>query len=140
VNATSVDRIRRSYELLAPRMHEFTTALYARLFAARPDVRTLFTIDIGRQRNHFGAALALIVRNLATFDVLEETLHALGAGHALLGVRPDHYPPLCNALLDTLADALGPAWTPELAADWRALLSNISHLMLAGAQNADSPG
>jgi hemoglobin-like flavoprotein len=134
VTATSVDRVRRSYEQLTPRLRDFTAALYERLFAALPEARPLFAAaDMEAQRNHFAAALALIVRNLAVLDALEEPLRALGAAHAQIGVRPHHYPPFCAAMIAALAEVLGDRWAPELAADWRNLLLTVSRHMLAGS-------
>lgn len=133
MTATSVDRIQRSYEKLVPRLHDFTAAFYDRLFVTLPEVRTLFPTQLEAQRNHFAAALALIVRNLSVLDALEEPLRVLGATHARLGVLPDHYPAVCDAISFALAQTLDRHWTQDVAHDWQALLLTVSRHMLAGS-------
>jgi nitric oxide dioxygenase len=134
VNATSVDRIRRCYELMTPQLPAILRDLYDRFFAARPDLRPLFAADLDAQRKHFAAALALIVRNLHMLDTLEPPLRELGAAHARAGVRPEHYRAIADATVAAIARALADAWTPDLAADWHALLATVSRHMCAGAQ------
>jgi hemoglobin-like flavoprotein len=135
VTATSVSRIRRSYERLAPNLHDLTAAFYERLFITSPEVRPLFPADMAAQRNHFAAAIALIVRNLPVLDALEEPLRALGAAHTRIGVTPQHYPAVCDAMMFALAQALDGAWTAELAADWGALLETVCRHMLSDSRD-----
>lgn len=134
MNATSVDRIRRCYAQMTPHLPRILRDVYDHLFAARPDLRPLFTGDMDAQRNHLAAALALIVRNLHMLDTLEPPLRELGAGHARVGVRPEHYRPLADAVVTAIARAVADAWSPELAADWHALLATVSRHMIAGAR------
>ena len=84
------------------------------------------------QRQHLAATLALLVRNLAYRDVLDGPLMDLGAQHVSFGARPEHYPVVRASLLGSLADALGPDWTAELAADWALLLDHAVAVMLEG--------
>jgi hemoglobin-like flavoprotein len=132
----SLNRIRRSFVLLGTKMDEVTRDFYGRLFEARPDVRPLFQANLDAQRQHLAAALALIVRNLPMLDALEEPLGELGARHAALGVRPEHYPPVRDAMLASISDALSRTGdrTTELTDDWRRLIDRISTLMLKGQQ------
>jgi hemoglobin-like flavoprotein len=132
----SLNRIHRSFVLLSTRMDRITRAFYARLFEARPDVRPLFQDNLDAQRQHLAAAVALIVRNVHMLDALEVALAELGAGHSAVGVRPEHYPPVRDAMLSSISDALSPAgeWTNELANDWGRLIDRVSTLMLRGGR------
>jgi hemoglobin-like flavoprotein len=129
------ERILSSYQLMGSRTTEMTRVFYDRLFELRPETRSLFTIDMEMQRQHLAASLALIVRNLRTLDVLEESLRELGANHARVGVRPEHYPLVRDCMLFAFAETLGDAWTNELRDDWTRLLDVIASHMLAGAAN-----
>ena len=129
----SLHRVTTNYETLAGHIGKLTRAFYDRLFQAMPHVRPLFRIDIDVQSQHLAAALALIVRNLRDLDLLEEPLMELGAGHAHVGVRPEHYPVLCRTMVETLRDGSDGAWSSELEADWTELLARVSHIMMAGA-------
>jgi len=53
--------------------------------------------------------------------------------HVMLGARPEHYPVVRESLLASLAEFSGEHWTPELAADWRAILDFVVESMLKGA-------
>ena len=135
MTATSVSRIRRSYERLAANLHDLTAAFYKRLFTTCPEVRPLFPANMAAQRNHFAAAIALIVRNLGVLDALEEPLRALGGAHARIGVTPQHYPAVCDAMMFALAQALDGVWTAELAADWKTLIETVCRHMLSGSRD-----
>jgi hemoglobin-like flavoprotein len=139
MTTASLERICGSFNLLSPQMERMTRTFYARLFAARPETRALFKVNMDVQRQHLAAALALIVRNLPMFDALQEPLAELGASHAKVGVRPEHYPVVRDAMLGAIAEALGAAWTVELAADWRMLIETIASQMLAGTLGAGGP-
>jgi hemoglobin-like flavoprotein len=128
----SMSRLRESYRGIAPRFGHVADRFYERLFAAEPSTRDLFRIDMTTQAGHLSAALALIVRNLSMLDALEGPLMELGAAHARVGVRPEHYPVACDALLASLGEAIGGNWSAELSNDWRALLDRIAGQMLAG--------
>ena len=129
----SLQRIAAHYELLAGRMQQLTQSFYRNLFEAAPETRPLFRIDIDLQSQHLAAALALIVRNLRLLDVLEQPLMELGASHADVGVRPEHYPIVCQTMVKVLAEESAGAWSGELQADWSEALESVSKIMMNGA-------
>jgi hemoglobin-like flavoprotein len=133
MDAVSTSRLQASYELVAPRMGRVTGRFFDELFSMRPETRALFTGDMAEQRRHMAAALALIVRNVAILDVLEQPLRELGAAHARVGVRPEYYPVVCDAMVRALAAELGEGWTAEVAGDWKDLLETVARHMLAGS-------
>jgi hemoglobin-like flavoprotein len=138
----SANRIRESFRQLAPQLERMTRDFYDRMFAARPETRALFGRDMTMQQQHLGAALALIVRNLSMLDALAGTFQQLGAAHARAGVRPEHYPVVRDAMLESMSAALNPmnAWSAELLADWRALLDQVAAYMLQGGLSAIASG
>jgi nitric oxide dioxygenase len=135
----SMERIRASFDQVSPQFERVAARFYECFFAADPSARHLFKSDLAAQAAPLAAALALIVRNLPMLDALEEPLNELGAAHALMGVRPAHYPVACHALLLALRDVLGPCWTPELADDWERFLTIIAAHMIAGIRPARTP-
>src|SRR3954463_12036758 len=100
---TALARIQQSYLAIAPQVDRLTQTFYDRLFAQHPETRALFRNDMGSQRQHLAAALALIIRNLRMLDALEQPLGELGALHARAGVRPEHYPVAQDAMIAALA-------------------------------------
>jgi nitric oxide dioxygenase len=129
----SLQRISRNYDFLANRMPEVTHSFYRRLFSAHPELRPLFRLDIAVQSQHLASALALIVRNLRLMDALEHPLMDLGAGHASVGTRPEHYPVVCRTMIEAMREASGGQWSAALEQDWVTLLQHISRIMMNGA-------
>lgn len=132
----SLERVRGSVALLLPHVDPLTRRFYDRLFTIAPDTRGLFRIDMDVQRQHFAAALSVIMKNLIMLDVLAEPLRELGRQHAEIGVRPQHYPIVRDAMLFAMGQTLDSDWTDELAADWHELLDNVSSLMMGGGTDA----
>lgn len=67
-------------------------------------------------------------------EPVSKTLEALGARHVAYGVVPEHYPVVGEALLTTLAAALGDAWTPTAQEGWKGIYSFVSATMIKGAK------
>ena len=61
-------------------------------------------------------------------------LRSLGARHAGYQVRPEHYDTVGTALILTLEQGLGAAFTPEARAAWVELYGVIARTMLEGAR------
>ncbi|MEQ9503810.1 MAG: globin family protein [Deltaproteobacteria bacterium] len=108
-------------------------AFYSTLFSKAPQARAMFPDDMVEQRRKLKQALALAVANLRRLDELGPKLAELGARHVDYGTKPEHYPVVGEALLDTLASAFGEAWSAELADAWGAAFTLISQVMIDGA-------
>ena len=61
-------------------------------------------------------------------------LHALGARHAVYGVQEAHYDTVAQALLLTLGQHLGHAFTPRVCDAWVAAYGLLAGAMKAGAR------
>jgi len=112
---------------------------YRRAFAADPEVAAMFTSDPEIQRARFALELQTIVGLIRDLDAFCTTTAALGARHRTYGVRSAHYRTMGDALLASLAAALGPAWTPAVEAAWTLAYNLISESMLAGALEGRPP-
>ena len=132
----SLERVRGSVALLLPDIAGLTRRFYDRLFEVSPESRGLFRVDMAVQRQHFAAALSVIMKNLTLLDVLTEPLRELGGQHAEIGVRPQHYPLVRDAMLFAMRQTLTHDWTDELAADWHDLLDTVSAIMMSGGTDA----
>ena len=77
------------------------------------------------QKKKLPTSLVLVVENLRRPEVLGPTLEKMGERHAEYGAEEEHYPAVGAALLKSLAEIAGDAWTDAYG--------EISKLMLAGA-------
>jgi hemoglobin-like flavoprotein len=60
----------------------------------------------------------------------------MGARHATYGVRPEHYPIVGAALLESLAEVGGTAWLDEYTRAWADAYQVVQDAMLSGAAEA----
>jgi NAD(P)H-flavin reductase/hemoglobin-like flavoprotein len=126
--------IRDSFAHVATHGGEVVEYFYAHLFAHHPDVRSMFPIGMAEQRDRLLKALALVVTNIDNLDGLVPSLRQLGHDHRKFGVRPEHYDAVGASLLATFELFAGEAWTPDVAASWRAAYAVAAQTMIDAAQ------
>ncbi|MBV9792517.1 MAG: oxidoreductase [Actinobacteria bacterium] len=131
-----VARLRESFALVSAHGDELPLFFYADLFLKHPETRDMFPVSMASQRDHFVKALVKIVAQVDRVDDLKLFLQDLGRDHRKFGVVTEHYGAVRGSLLATLQHFSGPAWTPELAADWTAAYELIGSVMMTAA-NAD---
>jgi hemoglobin-like flavoprotein len=121
--------IQNSFAKVAPIADRSAGLFYGRLFEIAPELRPLFKGDISAQGRKFMATLTVAVTSLENFEALKPGLRALARQHAAFGVRADHYAPLGEALIWTLQQGLGEAFTPETEQAWRTAYADIADTM-----------
>ena len=135
MNPQQIDLIQQTFALAAPQAGIIAERFYQRLFVLDPTLRPLFSGDMGEQGDKLMTMLALVVHNLPQPETLLGAVRRLGERHAHYGVQPAHYVSVGEALLWTLAQHFGPAFTDEVRAAWAA-----AYQLLAGVmQEATTP-
>ena len=129
-----VARLRDSFAHVAVHGDELPLFFYSDLFIKHPEVRDMFPVSMAAQRGHLVDALVKIVSQVDSVDELTAFLQGLGRDHRKFGVVAEHYDAVGASLLATLEHFSGPAWTPELAADWKAAYELIGSVMTAAAR------
>src|SRR6476469_8867613 len=124
--AIMVRLLRQSYAEVAPRAEEATRFFYAMLFAIAPDTRELFAANMEVQRSRFW-------RELVPF------LHQLGRDHRKFGVLEQHYDAMGTALVTSLKQYAGAAWTPQVEKAWSDAYGLIAKTMQEAAQAEPGP-
>jgi len=131
-----IDRVKTSFAAVAPIADRAGMLFYERLFALDPSLRPLFKGDIATQSKKLMQMIAIAVNNLERLDAIVPAVQALGARHAGYGVVDDHYATVADALLWTLEQGLGPAYTAETADAWVAAYTVLAETMKAAARGA----
>lgn len=135
-----LDALETSFDLVAPRGEELVEIFYARLFAAAPAVRPLFTgTDMARQRAMLLAALVLLRKSLRDLDRIVPTLRELGARHVAYGALPEHYPVVGEVLIASMTEIAGDAWLPHYTDAWVGAYGIVAGAMIDGAHDAQAP-
>jgi NAD(P)H-flavin reductase/hemoglobin-like flavoprotein len=127
-------RLRESFARVAMHGDELPLFFYSDLFIKHPEVRDLFPVSMEAQRGHFVGALVKVVSQVDNLAELSTLLQGLGRDHRKFGAVTEHYDAVGSSLLATIAHFSGPAWTPELAADWRAAYELVGSVMTEAAR------
>ncbi|MET0334132.1 MAG: globin family protein [Rhizobacter sp.] len=131
--------VRQSFALIEPIAPQAAALFYDNLFTADPSLRRLFQGNMAQQgsrlMNMFGTAVDLLEHP----DALMPALRKLGARHVNYGVKDAHYATVGAALLKTLKQGLGAAYTDDVHHAWVALYGMVSTTMMDAARDASTP-
>ena len=136
MNEEMIDRLEKSFKLLAPRGPELVDRFYAHLFSRHPAVRPMFPDDMHEQKKKLLASLVLVIENIRAVEKLEKPLADMGRRHVGYGTKPEHYPAVRDTLVSVMADMAGDTWNDQLTDDWSTALDFVAGAMLEGAKQA----
>ena len=129
--------IRTTWAQVLPIAESAAGLFYQRLFEIDPTTRALFRdTDMAQQRRKLLHVLGVAVSSLDNLSALIKTVEDLGRRHAGYGVKDAHYDSVGAALLWTLEEGLGSAWTPEVAGAWTEIYGLLSGIMRAAQRQA----
>lgn len=131
-----IDLVQASWKQVAPVAESAAQMFYGRLFFLDPSLRPLFLGDMREQGQKVMAMISYTVNGLTRLQVLLPAIRALGQRHATYGVRPEHYYTVGAALLWTLEQGLGTAFTPEVREAWVTAYSVLAKTMRDAAEKA----
>jgi methyl-accepting chemotaxis protein len=69
-------------------------------------------------------------------ELLTEILLQLGEKHHHFGVKPSYYPPMGQALINTMADMLGDKFTREIKDAWLETYQALAYDMIRARPHA----
>jgi hemoglobin-like flavoprotein len=102
---------------------------YGKLFELDPSLQTLFKGDMKEQGRKLMSMLNTAVVSLSSLERLLPVVQELGRRHAKYGIRHKDYDTVAGALLWTLAEGLGPAFTDEAKQAWIATYTVLATTM-----------
>lgn len=122
--------VRETWAHVLPIAPTAAAVFYARLFEMAPGVQPLFRhAEMDAQGNKLVQVLGFAVAHLDQLDTLAPVVEALGRRHATYGVEVRHYAAVGDALLWTLAQGLGPAFTQEAHEAWATTFHLVAGIM-----------
>ena len=136
ITSHQVKSIQSSWALVAPISEQAAALFYNRLFELDPSLRELFKSDLTEQGKKLMQMLAVVVHGLANPDRLLPGVRGLGARHVEYGVEDSQYETVGTALLWTLEQGLGKAFTAEVKEAWTAAYTVLANEMKKGAHEA----
>ncbi len=123
LSMSSASIVRATLPLVRTHAEAVTAKFYTRMFEAHPQLLELFNRGNqanGQQRQVLAGAVVAYAEHLTATSTLPwaATLDRIAHKHASLGIAPAQYTIVGKHLLDAVADVLGSAVTPEVAAAW----------------------
>ena len=137
---TEQQLIRSSWAVVEPSADDVAKLFYARLFQVDPRLSRLFRdSDMEKQRMVLMQTLTVVVRNIDRLDQIIPEVEALGRRHAGYGVTADQYAAVGSALVWTIEQGLGDAFTDETGHAWADAYRRVSSAMIEAARLAETP-
>ena len=128
--------VQESFAKVTPISDEAAAIFYQKLFELNPQLRTLFRGDMVAQGRKLMGMIAAAVRGLDNVEKLLPAVQALGTRHAGYGVKEKDYATVAEALLFTLGQGMGPAFTPEVKAAWAEVYGVLANTMITASRSA----
>ena len=125
--------VQRTFQIVQPILEPAAMLFYDRLFELDPSLRRLFRTPREEQALKLGQALTIVVKSIDRPDQIRGAVEALGHRHVAYGVRDEHYTTVGLALLWTLEQGLGDAFTPEVREAWSAAYGWLAFTMQRAA-------
>jgi hemoglobin-like flavoprotein len=129
-----VGLIQRSFDAIWPIRRKHAGSFYSRFFELAPDTQRLFPNDLERQHLKLMDMIAAIVGALDKRELFQSLITHSGRQHAQFGVKSSHFVAFGDALIWSLEQQFGPAFTPELREAWIALYDAVQNKMVRAAQ------
>ena len=133
LNNGQVDLLRATFAEVERQGEQAIDLFYENLFAARPDLRPMFSGSRQRQSRKFLQSLRMIINSLDEPERNIEVLEQLGARHKGYGVQASHYEVGGKVLIATLASLFGEDFTRETREAWQAGFGLIAAVMVQAA-------
>ena len=128
--------VQTSFAKVVPIAETAADLFYARLFALDPTLKPLFKGDMKEQGRKLMRTLAVAVNGLDNLEQIVPTVQDLGRRHVGYGVELKHYDTIGAALLWTLEQGLGAAFTKDTGEAWGAVYTLLATAMKDAAYGA----
>jgi hemoglobin-like flavoprotein len=128
-----IQSIQATWLQVLPIADKAAQLFYGKLFELDPAVKPMFKGDMVEQGRKLMKTIGLVVNSLTRLEEIVPAVQDLGRKHVAYGVRPEHYDTVGAALLWTLEQGLGSAFTPQVKAAWAAAYGTLAWAMKEAA-------
>ena len=133
ISARQIELVQSTFEQVEPIADTAAGLFYNRLFELDPAIRPMFTHDLNDQGKKLMQTLAVVVHGLNHLNDVVPAVESLGKRHVGYGVTADQYQTVGEALLWTLGQGLGDAFTPEVQEAWTAAYMIVAQTAIGAA-------
>ena len=131
----AITLVQTTWAQVKPISTQAAALFYQNLFAAAPNLQPLFKGDMVAQGAKLMQMIDTAVNKLDDLNKIVPTLQMLAKRHVGYGVQDAHYATVGAALLKTLEQGLGPAFTPEVKSAWAGVYGTMAEVMIAASHS-----
>lgn len=128
-----VTLVKDTWAQVVPISEQAAELFYGKLFELNPDYENLFKGDMKNQGKMLMSMLNTAVTSLDKLDAIVPAVHGLGRRHVGYGVKDEDYAVVAQALLWTLGQGLGDAFTGEVEEAWTITYTTLAEVMINAA-------
>lgn len=128
--------VRESWNQVVPIAGKAAELFYGRLFALDPSLQSMFKGDMTEQGQKLMRMIGVAVDNLDRLDEIVPAVQDLGVRHLEYGVKNSQYHTVGEALLWTLGQGLGDAFTADVMNAWADVYGLLASTMQDAARAA----
>lgn len=138
MEASKITAVQDTFAMVEPIADKAAELFYGRLFELDPSLKPLFKGDMTEQGAKLMKMIGIAVRGLTDLDSIVPAVKNLGARHVGYGVKEAHYATVGSALLWTLEQGLGDAFTDEVKGAWTDVYTLLADVMIAAQKEAEA--
>ncbi len=131
--------VQSTWQQVAPAAGDVAALFYGKLFEVDPKYEALFTGDMKSQGRKLMTMIGTAVSSLTKLDSILPAVQALAVRHVGYGVSAPDYAVVGTALLWTLKEGLGEAFTPDVEEAWTLTYSTLASAMIDATEDAAEP-
>ena len=132
---TQIIDVQRTFAMVVPIKEKAAELFYGRLFEIDPSTKPLFKGDMAEQGRKLMSALALVIASLTDLQKVLPAVKEMARRHTAYGVQDRHYDSVGSALLWTLEQGLGAAFTPQVREAWATTYGALASVMMDAAHD-----
>lgn len=136
MDSKQITLVQESFKKVAPIADKAAEIFYARLFELDPQLKKLFKSDMKEQGKKLMSTLGIVIAGLSKPETIIPAAEKLAVKHLDYGVKAEDYTTVGNALLYTLKQGLGDAFTDELRQAWIAAYKLLADVMKKAAYSS----
>jgi hemoglobin-like flavoprotein len=136
MNPDEIALVQGTWRQVVPIKETAAELFYGKLFELDQTLKPLFEGDIKEQGRKLMTMITIAVNGLTQLDALVPAVQDLGRRHAAHSFQDVPYGAVADALLWTLEEGLGAAFTPEVKAAWSKAYGVLADTMRQAASSA----
>ena len=122
--------VQASFEEIILEIDSFVDMFYEKLFVLDPSLMPLFSGDMQRQVRKVVQILLFAVNDIGNMYVLVPQIQEVAKRHVGYKVKEEYFVIVGQALIQSVGERLGPAFTNELEEAWQTIYNTLATLMI----------